>query len=108
MMLDKHAEEPLHTPQQSAMDHEWSMLRAILPDKTQIKTLRKIEIELNRAQLPRSADRVLDKEIDLGAIERAVGFVDLVWNAGSFQCVFQSGFRDVPVFLTPDALRGAS
>ena len=47
------------------MDHVRTVIRAIFAGVGQIKPLRQVEIELNRAHLPLAADGILDLQVDL-------------------------------------------
>ena len=53
------------------------MLFAVLADVGHVEPLRQIEVELDRRGLPFAADRVLDLQVDLRAVECAAALVDL-------------------------------
>jgi hypothetical protein len=69
----------IRTPGESART-SWTMRSAVFTDVTEIEALRQVEVELNGAQLPWTADRVLHDQINLRAVKGAVGFIDLVGN----------------------------
>ena len=59
-----------------------------------------------RVQLPRSAQRVLDVDVDLGAVERALARVQLVGEAVGLERLVERGLRRVPLRLGPEPFRG--
>ena len=76
--------------------------RAVFSDVGEIESFRQIEIELNRAELPRPPIASLTIRSILGRRTPRLPALIRIWNAGSLQCVFQCRFRDVPIFLTSD------
>ncbi len=51
------------------MKHDRPVLLAILSDIVEIKSLWQLEIQLDRAALPRSADGILDMEVQLRSVK---------------------------------------
>ena len=88
------------------MNHDGGLLGVVAVGIDQLKPLGHREVKLNGAELPGAADGVLDVEVDLGTVERAVAFVDLVFHAlvlqGAGQCV---GGR-FPNFIGADVIFG--
>ena len=68
-MLDQHADETLHRPERSAVDHHRHVSRAVRADVLELEPLGQLVVELHRTQLPTAAQRVLDVKIDLGAVK---------------------------------------
>src|SRR5262245_20734673 len=71
-VLDQDPDETLEGAQDRAVHDDRPVLAAVLADVLQVEALRVLEVDLDRAELPGTADRVLDAKVDLGAIERAV------------------------------------
>ena len=78
VVLDQDTEETLQAAQQGAMHHVGPVFLSIIPHIIQVEALGQVEIELDRRELPLASDRILDLEIDLGAVERAAALVRLV------------------------------
>ena len=57
----------------------------VLADVREVEPLGRRVVELDRAELPRAADRVGDVEVDLRAVERAVAFLELVRLPGRLE-----------------------
>src|SRR5262245_3991456 len=102
-MLEENSKESLHAAKQGAVNHERPVLSAIFPDVGQVEALRKIEVELDRAELPGPADRIVDQQVDFGAVKCAITGIDLILDAGSLQCILEGFFRSIPVFFAPDS-----
>ena len=69
------------------MHHQRLLARAVFSDILQTKSLRQVEIELNRAKLPRTADGVDQLHINLGAVESGLAGDDLVFNISALERV---------------------
>ena len=106
IVLDQHAEETLHAAQQRAMHHVRLMRLAIFADVLQPEAHRQVEVELNRAQLPFAAQRVVHFQIDLRAIERAAAFIGFVGNGLRFDGAAQRFRRLVPIGRLAHVLLG--
>lgn len=62
------------------MNHHWSIhgiFVVVRPTILEIESLRKLEVQLYRSTLVRSFESILNGDIDLGTIERAVTRVEL-------------------------------
>ena len=77
-VLNQNADEALDGAKAYAVQHNGALLGAVGVHVLQVKVERHLEVELNGAALPGTAERVLQVEIDLGAVEGAVALVDLV------------------------------
>src|SRR5215469_1357344 len=99
IMLDQNAEKALHRSKQRAMDHERLLARAVFGDIFELETLRQVEVELDRAKLPRPANGVHQFDVDLGAIERGFAGDGFVGNLQLFQCTLQRGDRQLPFLI---------
>lgn len=78
VVLDEDAEEALDRTEDGTMEHPGAFLSVVCRAIRKIKALREVEIDLHGRALPRAPDRILHLDVDLGTIERAVAFVDLV------------------------------
>ena len=72
------------------------MFFAVLADVAHVKFLRHLEIELDRAALPRTTEAVLEMEVDLWTVEGAVARVDDIVLANRFQRHAQAFRRFFP------------
>ena len=97
-VLDDNTEETLDGSEDRAVNDDRYLLRTILSGVLEVKVSGKLEVELDRAALPLSSERVLDLQVDLGAVESAVAFVDLVAALAVFlvKDLLQNCFRVVP------------
>ena len=82
-MLGEDADEPLDGAEHHGMDHNGAMLFPIGAHIGDIEAFRHLEIQLDGAALPGTADGVLQVEVDLGAVEGAVSLVDGIGQAAS-------------------------
>ena len=75
-MLDQDTDEALDGTEAYAVDHDRSVFLTVCADILKLKTLRKLEVKLDRTALPCSADRIYQMEVDLRAVESTVAFID--------------------------------
>ena len=68
--------------QKSAVDHDWPLLLALLIDVKHVKSLWKVEVKLHSGALPLAAKRVLDLDVDLGAVEGTAALRKGRWSEG--------------------------
>ena len=87
VVLDQDAEEAFQRAEERAVDHVRLMQRAVRADVRDAEAFRQVEVELDRGGLPFAADRVLDLQVDLRAVERAAALVHFVFQAASFDCL---------------------
>ena len=104
-MLDQDAEEAFDGAEKSAVHHVGLMLLAVRADVGQVEALRQVEVELDGAQLPRPAERVLDLHVDLGPVEGAAALVNLVGHPLLVERVFERLRRLLPPRRLADGLR---
>src|SRR5829696_35543 len=96
-MLDQHTEESLHRSKQRPVNHDRPVRFVVFADVLELKTLRQIEVELDRRQLPGAANRVLDTNINLRPVERGFAFDTLVRNPAAVQSINQSNLTTFPI-----------
>ena len=75
VVLDEHADEPLHRTVERAVDHHRALMHVVFVRVLEAEAFWKIEIHLDRGDLPVATDRVAHVDVDLGSVERAVAFV---------------------------------
>src|SRR5579872_1078130 len=63
------------------MDHHRPVIRSVCAGVLQIESLRKIEIGLNRRELPISPDRIFHVDVELRSVKSAAALFDLVGKA---------------------------
>ena len=73
----------------------------------QAEVQRHLEVKLHGAALPRTAERVLQVEVDLRAVEGAVALVELVIHAKLRQSRLQAVLRSLPVLIGAHGVVGA-
>ena len=80
---------------------------AVLADVGQVEALRLLEVALDRAELPGAADRVLDAEVDLRAVEGAVARRHDVRAPRLLERRGERRLAAVPLLVGADPLLGA-
>src|SRR5229473_3197694 len=98
IVLDQDAEEALDGDEQRAVHHERLMLGAVFADVLQAEARGEIEIELHSGELPGTADRVDELDVDFRAVERAFAYHLFERNVHALHGVSKSGCSAVPVF----------
>ena len=86
------------------MDHHRPVLGAVGPDVGQAEALRELVVELDGAELPAPAEGVVDVEVDLRPVERAVARVDPVGDPAVIQRRLERALGLVPSLVRADAL----
>ena len=81
------------------MDHVRTFLQPISIHVREIEPLRKVEVELNRAQLPLPIKHVLHADIDLRSIEGAIPFVQRIRKPTAVKRGLEGGLCRVPLLL---------
>ncbi len=76
VVLEQHAEEPLDRTEQGTVQHDRTVPGVVGTDVLEVEALRELEVGLDRRQLPRPSDRVMDVDVDLRAVERGVAVLD--------------------------------
>src|SRR5262249_9003709 len=96
IVLDENAGEALEGAKHGAVDHDWRGLLTVGPDIKGAKSLRHVEIDLDRAALPVAADGIVQHIFELWTVERALARIELIVQACSFDRPLERGFRLVP------------
>ncbi len=103
-VLNQNGDKALEGPTHGAMNDHGAMGRVVLAGIRKVKTLRRVVVELNGAELPRPTNGVGDIEVDLGAVKRPVAFLHLVASPCGLECGPQTRFGAIPEFVTADPL----
>lgn len=106
IMLNENAEETFQRAEQRTVHHIGLMLLAVFAGVGKVETLGKVEVELNRAELPFTPKGILDLHVDLRAIEGATAFVNVVGHSFGFQGVAEGGGGLFPLRIIADGLLG--
>ena len=106
-MLDQDADKALDGSEAHAMQHDRALLLAVSVGVFEVEVQRHLEVELNRAALPRTAQGVVQMEVDLGAVEGAVAFVDHVIHAELVEGGLQAAFGGGPILVGAHGVLGA-
>ena len=106
-MFDEDPEKSLDRPHECAVNHDGLMMLAILARVGEVEPLGIVEVDLNGGALPRSAENILNLDVDFGAIKHAFTRVDLVRHPASFERPFQGVGRQGPVLVGADRFFGA-
>ena len=107
IVLDQDTDKALNRAIDHAMQHDGTMLFAVLTDIGEIELLGQTHIELDRAALPRTSDGVAQVKVDLRAVKRAVSLVDNIIQATIVQCLLQTIRRHLPHLIRPHRVLGA-
>ena len=106
-VLDQNTDEALDGAKAHAMQHDGALLGAVGVHVLQVKVERHLEVELHGTALPGTAERVLQMEVDLGAVEGAIALVDLVVHAQLLQSGAQALLGASPVLVRTHGVLGA-
>ncbi|MCY1220149.1 hypothetical protein D9M72_321510 [compost metagenome] len=96
VVFQQDAQETLERTQDGTVQHHRALARVVLGDVFGIQALRQHQVKLQRAALPRAADRVLDVVLDLGAVEGALARQLFPIHAAGAQRQAQALFGVVP------------
>ena len=103
-VLGDDADEALDRAEHDAVDHDRAVALAVRADVFEVKALGHLHVELDRAALPGTAERVGQMEVELRAVERAVALVDGVILAHIGDGVLERFGREVPGLLLADVV----
>ena len=81
------------------MQHDWPVATVIASDVFQAETFWQVEVALNGAELPLTADRITNINVDLWSVERSVAFLYGILNAVAIQCFAKRSRCLVPNFI---------
>ena len=76
------------------------------PDVAEPEALRHLDVELDRADLPRAAERVDHVQVDLRPVERAVALVDDVLEPAAVERRLQRALGEVPLLVGAELVLG--
>ena len=89
IVLNQDADKALNGAVNHAVQHDRTMLLAVLPHIGEIELLRHQHIKLNRAALPGTANGIFQMEIYFRAVESAVSFIHHIFQAAMLQGILQ-------------------
>src|SRR5882672_496444 len=81
------------------MHHQRLLTRTVFGDVLQTKSLRQVEIELDRRKLPGATDGIDQLHVNLWAIESGLAGYDLVFDISALERVFQRAIAQLPLLL---------
>ena len=88
------------------MQHDGTLLRAVVVGVLQVEVERHLEVELHGAALPGATERIFQMEVDLRAVEGAVALVDLVRHIEPLEGGLQAAFCRCPVLVGAHGIVG--
>ncbi len=71
-MLDENAHEALDGAHDGGVNHDDTLLLALLIHAREVEALRHIHVELDGCNLPLAAERILRHEVELRSVERCL------------------------------------
>jgi hypothetical protein len=102
-------EEALERPEDGSVEHDRSVLLAVLPRERKLEPCRQVRVVLDRAELPGAFQRVVDVELDLRVRRRPLARDDLVLHPRALEALPERrSLRQVPLLVGADALVGAA
>ena len=104
VMFRENCDESLNAAKHNTVNHDRSVLFAVLSHVRQVETFRHLEIQLNGSALPCSANAVFQVEVDFRSVKCAVAFVDFVVLAQNIQCTFQCVGCRLPLLVGTHAV----
>ena len=96
VVLDEHAEEALNRAEERAVDHDRLMALAVFADVLELEARGKVEVELNRRELPEAAENVDELDVDFGAVEGGFAGDGLVGDALGLEHIVERAAGAVP------------
>ena len=81
------------------MDHDGHVIGVVGANIREAEPCGHLEVELDRAHLPRAADRVGHVQVDLGPVERTLAGARHVVDAAALERGLERRFGDVPVLV---------
>ena len=106
-VFNQHADEALHRPERSPVNHDWSVRRVVVADVLQVEAFGQVVVELHGPQLPLATDRVADHEVRLRSVERGLSFTLGEFEAGLLKDFAEDTLGLIPQFVGADILVGA-
>ena len=106
-VLNQNTDEALDGAKAHAVQHDGALLGAVGVHVLKVKVERHLEVELHGTALPGAAERVLQVEVDLRAVEGAVALVDLVVHVQLLQSGAQALLGARPVLVRTHGVLGA-
>src|SRR5271166_2044558 len=103
-MLEQDREETLDRTEQCPVDHDRPMPAVVLADVLHLETLWHLEVDLDRRDLPGSADRVTGLDGDLRAIEGPTAGIEHELEVHRDRSRAQGLGRLLPVLIGADRL----
>ena len=98
-MLNQNTDETLNGAEAYTVNHDRTLLGAVLSRIFQVKPLRHLEIQLDGAALPCSAQGIPQVEINLRSVERAVAFIDNIIKAHVLQRLLKAVCSHLPILV---------
>jgi hypothetical protein len=95
-VLDEYGDKTLVRAVDGAVHHHRSMRLTVLTDVLQLETLRHLEIQLRRIELPGATQGILNVDVDFWSIEGALTGLDFIRQPVLLQRRAQVGFGDIP------------
>ena len=74
-VLEQNPHKPLEASQNRAMQHHGLLFFIIFVDIAKLKAFRQVKVDLHRAALPFSTERVGDFDVDLRSVKSAAALV---------------------------------
>ena len=104
VVLDEHTGEPFHGPQDGPVDHDRAMSLVVLAHVLDVESLGQCKVALHRGELPQAPDGVVEVEVHLGPVERALTLGDAVFHAARLQGLAEGVGGPPPHLLVSDGL----
>ena len=106
VLLDQDTDEALERTHDRAVQHDGTVALAIFSHEFGIEALGQVGVDLNRAALPFAAQRVLQRVLDLGAVEGTFTGQIFELATRSTQTFGQRVLCLVPAFVRTDTFSG--
>ena len=95
-VLGQNREHTLDRTEDSSVNDDRPHRRVVFVDVRQVKSSRKLKVELDRRTLEATLERIEDSDVNLRTVEGAVTFVQLPLSAASVQRRLERRLRLVP------------
>mmetsp|Transcript_26265 Transcript_26265/g.66878 ORF Transcript_26265/g.66878 Transcript_26265/m.66878 type:complete len:389 (+) Transcript_26265:617-1783(+) len=107
VVLGEDRKHALHAAQHRAVHNHRALRLGLLGDVLEVEADGQLEVKLHGGALELALERVVHRDVDLGAVERAVGLVDGPGPAGGVERVGERGLRLVPLLQLAQVRLGA-
>src|SRR5207302_7003428 len=106
-VLDQNADESFHRAERRPMDHHRTVRTIVWANVLQLKPLRQVEIQLDGAKLPLSANTIAHDEIDFRTIKGSLTLLRRILHPQVLDDLHEDALGHIPILLCADIFAAA-